>query len=101
MQDKFNPLTNAQIAILATIIEKRKRKHDIYKVIEAIFWLVRTGCQWRNIDSKYGDYRILYYYFSRWSKNGTFLIMNQMLVKMERNRLDKSEVPTVGSKQIR
>lgn len=97
MQDKFKPLTNAQIAILATIIEDRKRKHDIFKVIEAIFWIVRTGCQWRNIDSKYGDYRIPYYYFNTWSKNGKFMKMNQMLVKIERKRLDKSEVPTVGS----
>lgn len=97
MQARFEPLTNAQITILVTLIKKRKRKHDIYLIIEAIFWIVRTGSQWRNIDSKYGDYRICYYYFSAWSKKGIFQKMNQMLVKMERERCGKCPSVSVGS----
>jgi putative transposase len=97
MQVQFESLTDAQITILAELVPVRKRKHDIFLIIEGIFWIVRTGAQWRNIDSKYGDYRVVYYYFNSWSKKGLFLKMNAKLVELERARVKKAATPTVAS----
>ena len=72
MEVQVESLTDAQITILAEFVPIRKRKHNIFLIIEGIFWIVRTGAQWRNIDSKYGDYRVVYYYFNSWSKKGLF-----------------------------
>jgi putative transposase len=34
-------------------IQMRKRKHDLREIWNAIFYLVKTGCQWRMLPSHY------------------------------------------------
>ena len=97
MQVQFETLTDAQLTILGELVPKRKRKHNIFLIIEGIFWLVRTGAQWRNMESKYGDYRIIYYYFNKWSKTGLFMEMNAKLVELDRARARRAKTPTVAA----
>ncbi|MBK7883304.1 MAG: transposase [Chitinophagaceae bacterium] len=32
---------------------KRKRKHDLRQILNAIFYLVKTGCQWRMLPGEF------------------------------------------------
>ncbi|MBK7885651.1 MAG: transposase [Chitinophagaceae bacterium] len=45
---------------------KRKRKHDLRQILNAIFYLVKTGCQWRMLPGEFPKWQIVYYYFNRW-----------------------------------
>jgi transposase len=40
------------------------------KFIESVFWIVRTGAQWRNLDSKFGNWNTVFKRFNEWSKKG-------------------------------
>ncbi|WP_374757827.1 transposase [Telluribacter humicola] len=42
----------------------RKRKIDLYEVMNAILWLLRTGCQWRNLPDSFPPWQAVYYYGS-------------------------------------
>jgi transposase len=74
MQTKFTGLTDSQWQYIEKILEKeqgkRKRHHDLREIFTAIIWLTRTGVQWRNLDSKYPGWSIVYYYFNKWHKMG-------------------------------
>jgi len=38
------------------------------KFMEAIFWMARTGAQWRELHEKYGKWNSVYWRFNAWSK---------------------------------
>src|ERR1700753_2634742 len=90
MQKKFTELTDSQWQYIEKIIEKeqgkRKRKHDLRQVMNAILWITRTGVQWRNMDSKYPNWSIVYYYFSKWHKRGFLKMLLSCFVRIERLR---------------
>ena len=48
-------------------IKDRKRKHDLRDVFNALFYLVKTGCQWRMLPSHFSKWQLVYYYFRKWS----------------------------------
>lgn len=39
---------------------------------EAIWYIARTGCQWRFVPAYYGDWRALHRRFFRWAQNGVW-----------------------------
>ncbi|WP_198170242.1 transposase [Mucilaginibacter arboris] len=45
---------------------KRIRKHTLREDIDAVFYVLKTGCQWRLLPSCYPKWELVYYYFSKW-----------------------------------
>lgn len=84
---QFTELTDAQWAIIEKKVDTgRKIKKDLRMIINCILKIVRTGCQWRNIDEKYGPWQSIYYYFRKWVKNGTLSDIMSHVVQKERVR---------------
>jgi transposase len=42
------------------------------KVLEAIFWIHRTGAPWRDLPEEYGKWSTVYERFRRWREQGLF-----------------------------
>lgn len=63
-------------------------------VINAIFYLVRTGCQWRNLPKDLPKWQSVYYYFRKWSKDGTWQKANEAVRKLEREKRGRQPEPT-------
>jgi transposase len=40
-------------------------------VVNALFYLVKTGCQWRMLPTNFPNYGTVYHHFRRWSADGT------------------------------
>lgn len=57
---------------------QNERKLRIF--YEAIWYIARTGCQWRLVPSYYGDWRALHRRFFRWSQKG---IWSRLLEKLK------------------
>jgi transposase len=50
----------------------RPAKYDRREITNALLYVVRTGCQWRAMPHDLPPWRIVYWYFMRWKKDGTF-----------------------------
>jgi transposase len=40
--------------------------------LEALLWIDRTGCPWRDLHEDFGDWNAVYQRFKRWKDNGLF-----------------------------
>src|SRR3954471_19964701 len=49
----------------------RPRKTDLRDVVDAIFYLLRTGCQWRYLPKDFPPKSTAWRYFDEWRHNGT------------------------------
>jgi transposase len=70
-------LTGPQWAQVCRFIPAPKRggrpaKYDRREITNALLYVVRTGCQWRAIPHDLPPWRITYWYFMQWKKDGTF-----------------------------
>lgn len=99
---KFEPLSDTQWANIQDLVEKnsnrgRPRQADLRKILDGLFHLIRTGCQWRNTDQKYGNSTTLYYYFSKWKKDGTWEILLKRLVLLRRKQIGRNFMPSLAA----
>ena len=67
---------------------------DLQMVINGIFYLVRTGCQWRNLPQDFPKWQSVYYYFRKWAKDGTWAKVNEAVRKLERQKRGRNPEPT-------
>jgi putative transposase len=89
-------LTNPQWQVIAAFIaDKRKRKYSLRKILNALLYLNKTGCQWRMLPSKYPPWQSCVYYFRKWTRNGTLERLNTELVKLRRRSGGRDESPTI------
>jgi transposase len=80
MQTKFTELTDSQWQFIKGFLPLQHTKKHYWRIVmNAILWLVRTGTQWRNLDSKFPKWQSVYYHFYRWLRNSTLEAMNQAL----------------------
>ena len=90
MQRKFTELTDSQWQYIEKILEKeqgkRKRQSDLRQVFNGVLWISRTGVQWRNLDSKYPSWHIVYYYFAKWQRRNVLKELLSSIVTVERVR---------------
>ena len=64
MQCKFTELTDYQWQFIENYFKGyQPRKHCLRNIMNAILWITRTGCQWRNLESRYPKWQSVYYYF--------------------------------------
>jgi len=50
----------------------RPRKHDMRAILNAIFYLERTGCSWRMLPHDLPPWQTVYDYYNRWRRDGTW-----------------------------
>ena len=96
MVTQFTELTDSQWEVMKDVFNhQRKRKHNLREVVNALFFILRTGLQWRNLPRNFPKWTIVYYYFRHWQKDGTIEILNMYLVELERQAWDKEATPSI------
>jgi putative transposase len=48
----------------------RPREHSFRELLDAMFYLVRTACQWRNLPKDFAPWRTVYHYLRLWKRTG-------------------------------
>jgi putative transposase len=90
-------LTDSQYdTILRIIGDKRKRQNSLRAIIDAMFYLLKTGCQWRMLPSDFPKWELVYYYFHKWSRDGTLEEINDVLRNRLRKKRGRKVSPSVG-----
>ncbi|MCI0556796.1 MAG: IS5 family transposase [Anaerolineae bacterium] len=69
---------------------------DLRKVIDAIFYVLVTGCQWSNLPNDYPNPNSVYYHYRKWSHDGTWQRINRAMVYLERRRLGRFPRPSAA-----
>lgn len=106
MQTKFTELTDSQWQVIKKVLEKdqRKRKYSLREIMNAVLWLTRTGSQWRNMESKYPKWELIYYYFKKWRNDGTIKAVLNELVRINRcnqGREGEASMAAIDSQSVK
>ena len=72
----------------------RPRTTCMRSVINAIFYLNRSGCAWRYLPKGFPPWRTVYDYFHQWCKSGVWVKIHSFLVKLVRTSDGRSEEPS-------
>jgi len=94
-------LTDAQWSIIAPLIPPakkggRKREVDMREILNALFYLLSNGCRWRALPHDFPKWQIVYHYFTRWKKDGTWKHIHDARRKTLRLASGKEKEPSVG-----
>lgn len=94
MKSKYTRLTDQQWQVMEKILPvKTKGCYSLRDLTDGVLWVLRTGCQWRNLPENFPKWESVYYHFRKWGGDGTLLKLNFMLNKSERLRQGKEETP--------
>src|SRR5512142_2578510 len=76
-------LTDAQWALIEPHLPVhpggRPRKTDLRDVVDAVFYILRTGCQWRYLPKDFPPKSTVWRYFDEWRHNGTLDTIHDLL----------------------
>lgn len=75
----------------------RPREVEFRQIVNAILFLLFTGCQWRFIPKDYRPWPTVYHYFAKWKNDGTWYRIHETLRAQERVRQGKKKHPTAGA----
>lgn len=74
----------------------RPRKWGMWQIINAILYVVRTGCQWRMLPKDFAPWQTVYGYFRRWKRQGLWVRINEVLVKTVRVQAGHDPQPSAA-----
>ena len=90
-------LTDAQWEKLSSFLPTsqplgRPLKWEMCLIINAIFYVVKAGCQWRMLPHDMPPWQTVYYHFKKWEADNTWLLIHQAL--REQTRCDGGKQPS-------
>jgi putative transposase len=90
-------LSDSQWQFISKFLDtKRNRKYKLREILNAILYVVKTGCQWRMLPGDFPSWKIVYYYFTAWKRASIIEVIHESLVEWTRKTSGKNEEPTVG-----
>src|SRR5580700_2047442 len=94
-------LTDAEWALIARKMPPRRgrgrpREVDLREVVQAIFYILSTGCQWRALPSEFPPYSTVQGYFYAWRDTGRWHRIVRALVRQARRKLGRKPKPTAA-----
>ena len=82
----------------------RRMRLELRAVINAILYLLRTGCQWRYLPKEHPNYNSVYYHYHKWCWDGTWETVNTALrerVRQEAGRQPQPSLAIIDSQSVK
>ena len=94
-------MTDAEWRLIARKLPRRRRlgrprKVNLRKVVEAILFILSTGCQWRALPREFPPYSTVQSYFYAWRDTGRWYRIVRALVRRARQKLGRRPTPTAA-----
>ena len=74
----------------------RPRTTELRAVVNAILYVLTTGCQWRALGKDFPPRSTVQGYFYRWRDDGTWHCINRALVRLAREAVGRHAMPSAG-----
>ena len=74
----------------------RPRLHGLRAILDAIFYVLKSGCPWRLLPKDFPSWKTVYDWFRRWRLDGTWERLNAELRERLRVRLGRDPNPSAG-----
>ena len=74
----------------------RPREVNIRDVVDASFYVNRTGVQWRYLPHDYPHWEVVYSYFRKWDKDGTWDEVQRVLREGVRQQAGREATPSLA-----
>ncbi len=97
-----NDLSDKAWAVLAPWIPTAKaggrpRRIDMREVVNAIFYVIKGGIQWRMLPHEFPKWQTVYYYYNTWRKSGLWREWNRLLREKVRVAAGHAATPSAAS----
>ena len=93
-------LTDEEWRIIAPLVphskEGKPRTVDIREILNAITYVLKSGCSWRLLPHDFPKWQLVYYYFRFWKKKGYWKDIHDSLRGKVRTASGKQIEPTAG-----
>jgi putative transposase len=94
-------LTDEQWALIEALIPVyrwgRPRTLSMRRVVNAILYLLVTGCQWAMLPKEYPNHNSVYHHFRRWSTEGVWEHINTVVREQVREQAGRQAQPSAAS----
>jgi transposase len=95
-------LTDAQWALLEPLLRRPRRADGrgrppevaLREVVNAILYVLREGCRWRALPHDFPNWNTVYWYFARWSDDGTLICIHDVLRRRTRAQVGRDPEPS-------
>src|SRR5258706_9101402 len=93
-------LTDAEWELLQSLLPDavsrhgRPRRHSLRTILNAIFYVLRTGCAWRFLPTGLPARQTVYYFFRKSRRDGSWRFVHTLLREWLRPRLGRTPQPT-------
>jgi putative transposase len=74
----------------------RPRSTDERETLNAIFYVLKSGCAWRMLPHDFPPYQTIYEFFCTWKKDGSWKKIHDTLRSKVRLAAGKKKQPTAG-----
>jgi putative transposase len=74
----------------------RPRIHSPREILDAIFYVLRSGCPWRLLPHDFPPWKTVFHYFRVWRIDGTWERINRAIRERLRVRLKRNPQPSAG-----
>ena len=95
-------LSEVEWALIAPLLPNKPRgvaRTDDRRVLNAIFYILRTGSPWRDLPERYGPYTTAYNRYNRWAKAGIWLRVFEALAASSRQSMQLIDASIVRAHQ--
>jgi putative transposase len=70
--------------------------HNRREILDAVFYVLRSGCPWRLLPHDFPPWKTVFHYFRAWRIDGTWERMNRAIRERLRVRLKRNPEPSAG-----
>lgn len=74
----------------------RPRKYAMREIVNAMRYVLRSGCSWRMLPHEFPPYRIVFHYFRTWRQDGTWERIHSYLRTSMRQQQGRDEQASAG-----
>jgi putative transposase len=73
-----------------------RRKHAVRELVNAVFYFVKSGCQWRMLPKDFSPYSTVHTFYRRCKHRGIWEKVKDDLIKKDRLQQGRNATPSFG-----